>query len=203
MSKIINKNQKRKEIIIASLKLFSHKAIAKISMLEIAKNAEIAAGTIYLYFKNKEEIICACLDLLLEYHYNSYITRINKSMTAKEKILEFFNLNRFTSEDDTNPISILYHYFFSGLLIDLIEFDSTYFKNIFRYDYNIISACLQEGIDNNEYLPMNVDIITNRIIFFIRGMFIEIKVNKTNFIEVQKLLTLHIILVLEPYELTR
>ncbi len=53
----INKNKKRDIILEASLKAFSKKGISETSMRDIAKESNIPKGTIYEYFKSKDEIV--------------------------------------------------------------------------------------------------------------------------------------------------
>ena len=52
MARIINKEEKRNNIAISCINLFCEKGIQQTSIEEIAKNAGVAKGTIYLYFKN-------------------------------------------------------------------------------------------------------------------------------------------------------
>ena len=47
----------RTEILQVSLKLFNEFGSENISTNEIAKKTDISTGTLYYYFKNKEEII--------------------------------------------------------------------------------------------------------------------------------------------------
>ena len=53
----------RTEILQVSLKLFNEFGSENISTNEIAKKTDISTGTLYYYFKNKEEII---VELLLK-----------------------------------------------------------------------------------------------------------------------------------------
>ncbi|HHW44180.1 MAG TPA: TetR/AcrR family transcriptional regulator [Desulfotomaculum sp.] len=48
--------QRRAEILQAALELFSQKGYHNVSMHEIATRAEFAVGTLYKFFKNKEEL---------------------------------------------------------------------------------------------------------------------------------------------------
>ncbi len=51
----------RKEILNASLELFSEKGFHNVSMQEIAVKAEFGTGTLYNFFKNKEELYVALM----------------------------------------------------------------------------------------------------------------------------------------------
>ena len=57
MPKIVDKEQMRQTILRASLRAFLNDGIHKTTMDKIAKEAGIAKGTLYLYFKSKEGVI--------------------------------------------------------------------------------------------------------------------------------------------------
>jgi TetR/AcrR family transcriptional regulator len=53
------KEQRRNDIIDAAEKIFFSKGIDNATMDEIAEQAELSKGTLYLYFKSKEELLFA------------------------------------------------------------------------------------------------------------------------------------------------
>ena len=50
-------DNKKEKIIIAAIQLINEVGLAETSMSKIAKKAGVSAGTIYVYFKNKEDMI--------------------------------------------------------------------------------------------------------------------------------------------------
>lgn len=50
------KQQQRKEMLEAAMRLFAEKGYHNASMQEIAEHAEFAVGTLYKFFKNKEDM---------------------------------------------------------------------------------------------------------------------------------------------------
>jgi AcrR family transcriptional regulator len=57
---------RRKQILDAATKVFSQSGYHKATIKQIAKEAAVADGTIYNYFKNKEELLLGILDRLNE-----------------------------------------------------------------------------------------------------------------------------------------
>lgn len=57
--KIVDKEAKKLEIIHAAVKVFSKKGMVKAKMADIAETAGIGKGTIYEYFRSKEDIFAA------------------------------------------------------------------------------------------------------------------------------------------------
>lgn len=59
-------------ILLATEKRIVQDGLQNLSMRNIAKEADIAAGTLYLYFKTKEDLLHCLATQLLEC-YNSYL----------------------------------------------------------------------------------------------------------------------------------
>ena len=55
------KEQRRNEIIDAAEKIFFSKGMPQATMEEVADEAELSKGTIYIYFKNKEDLYLAII----------------------------------------------------------------------------------------------------------------------------------------------
>jgi AcrR family transcriptional regulator len=63
--KIVDKQKKREEILHAAMKVFAEKGVKRARMADIAQRAGIGKGTIYEYFRSREEIFMEGFNLLL------------------------------------------------------------------------------------------------------------------------------------------
>ncbi len=79
-----DKLRHRQEILGEALKLFSEKGYHNVSMQEIAETAEFAIGTLYKFFKNKEELYKS---LVLEQADKFHIA-LGKAMTETDDEIE-------------------------------------------------------------------------------------------------------------------
>jgi AcrR family transcriptional regulator len=80
------KERRRQQIIVAAKRVFSQKGFNKTTMEDIAKEAELSPGTLYLYFKNKEELY-ASLSLRILQYLHIRMEHVNKEdMAPEEKI---------------------------------------------------------------------------------------------------------------------
>ncbi len=61
------RERRRQQIIVATKKVFSEKGFNKATMDDIAGEAELSPGTLYLYFKNKEELYASLSLRILQY----------------------------------------------------------------------------------------------------------------------------------------
>ena len=78
--------EKRNEILQASTKVFVKKGFFQTQMEDIAREAGIAKGTIYLYFKSKEELFCSFFENIFEQSLLDIEKIKNISCNAIEKI---------------------------------------------------------------------------------------------------------------------
>ena len=91
----------QKEIIINSaVKRFRHYGISKTTMQEIATDANLAVGTLYLYFKNKDEIVIACADEYRKVHLQSVRKILEAEISVSEKIRTYI-FDRFKANQHT------------------------------------------------------------------------------------------------------
>ena len=61
------RERRRQQIIVAAKRVFSEKGFSKSTMEDIAREAELSPGTLYLYFKNKDELYASLSLRILQY----------------------------------------------------------------------------------------------------------------------------------------
>ena len=61
------RERRRQQIMVAAKKVFTTKGFNKTTMEDIAKEAELSPGTLYLYFKNKDELYASLSLRILQY----------------------------------------------------------------------------------------------------------------------------------------
>ena len=108
--KIREKEQRRRQIMQAAKLVFSAKGFNRATMEEIAGEAELSPGTLYLYFKNKEEL------------HTSLSIDILKYLTSQIK--EYVDEKEMTPEDKLNALR--------DAFINVYEFDAMVLINLFH-----------------------------------------------------------------------
>jgi TetR/AcrR family transcriptional regulator, fatty acid metabolism regulator protein len=84
---------KHKEILEAALTLFMGKGVANTSIKDIANEAKVAVGTVYLYFVDKDDVVAACADRFAEEHLLE-TTRLELKKSARSEIRKYL-LSRY------------------------------------------------------------------------------------------------------------
>jgi AcrR family transcriptional regulator len=75
------RERRRQQIMVAAKRVFSDKGFSKSTMEDIAKEAELSPGTLYLYFKNKDELY-ASLSLRILQYLNLRLNHVRKEKFA-------------------------------------------------------------------------------------------------------------------------
>lgn len=84
---------KYNQIIDAALKVIAENGYHASQVAKIAKQAEVADGTIYLYFKNKEDILISVFKEKLGSFIEAIKIEIDQKETANEKLLTLIEMH--------------------------------------------------------------------------------------------------------------
>lgn len=93
MKKIdMNKQKKSNAIYKAAIKVFAKKGFHKAKITEIAELADVADGTIYTYYKDKNDLFISVFSTLIEEKLKIITREIMSEETAIARLHKFFNL---------------------------------------------------------------------------------------------------------------
>ncbi|MGO8823512.1 MAG: TetR/AcrR family transcriptional regulator [Desulfomonilaceae bacterium] len=102
------KLRQRREILDAALRLFSEKGYHNVSMHEIAKEAEFGIGTLYKFFRNKEELYKALITQTAERWNQIFIQVLEHEQDPIQAIKNYLNVRRELFSDN---LSLMRLYF--------------------------------------------------------------------------------------------
>lgn len=82
-----DRERRRQQIIAASKRVFTSKGVSKATIKDIAEEAELSPGTLYIYFKNKDELYSS-LSIRLLKHLNLRLQRVKerKEMSHQQRL---------------------------------------------------------------------------------------------------------------------
>jgi AcrR family transcriptional regulator len=91
---------KRQRILEAARKRFRHYGVKKTTMQEIAGDAGVAVGTLYLYFQDKDDLLVACTEEYIAQHRRQAEEILASDAPAGDK-LRRYALDRFRAAEAT------------------------------------------------------------------------------------------------------
>ncbi|MBI5592947.1 MAG: TetR/AcrR family transcriptional regulator [Deltaproteobacteria bacterium] len=148
-----DKERRRQRILVAANRLFSKKGFSKSTMEDIASEAELSTGTLYLYFKNKEELH-ASLSLRVLQYLHIRVEHVNKDsdLTPERKVEKLIEAMYDVYDFDPLNIINLFHLQSSETLRNLSPRLKILIKDLSRKSIGAISDIFQEGIEKGIYI---------------------------------------------------
>jgi TetR/AcrR family transcriptional regulator, fatty acid metabolism regulator protein len=157
----MNKNQDRKDQIInAAIKVFAEKGFYNSKVADVARAAGIADGTIYLYFKNKDDLLISLFETKMEQILLRFNVTLDGGLSATEKLSRFIHLHFQMIEEDRNLAEV-----FQVELRQSSKFLKDYHNQKFIDFLNMIGQIVKEGQQNGEFRS-NVRINTVKLAIF-------------------------------------
>ncbi len=161
----------RHHILKAALTLFSKKGYHDVSMREIAKTSEFAIGTLYKYFKNKEDLYQALIICRAKRHYDLYKTILEKKDKPLKLISEYIAARTKLFSDNTEGIR-LYFAETSGLAYNIKAGLNKEIRKLYDEIIKMLASVFEKGIKRNVfcnidpfYLATSLEGIINAFLF--------------------------------------
>lgn len=147
------KERRRQQIIVAAKRVFSQKGLSGTTMEDIAKESELSPGTLYLYFKNKEELY-ASLSLRILHFLSIRVAQVIKEHdgSPSEKLDRLIEAMYEVYEFDPMVIINMFHLQSSETLKNLSPELLTEIKTLSKKALAHIAGIFAEGIEQGVFI---------------------------------------------------
>jgi len=146
------KEQRRQEILHAARKVFSSKGYNTATIEEIALEAELSPGTLYLYFKNKEELHTFLSIEILKRLADEIQKVVKEDISVEEKIERFRDVFIDVYDYDSNILINLFHLQSGETLQNLSEDVLQQIKIYSTLAHGAIIDVVRQGIDQGIFI---------------------------------------------------
>jgi AcrR family transcriptional regulator len=147
------RERRRQQIIVAAKRVFSDKGFSKATMEDIANEAELSPGTLYLYFKNKDELYASLSLRILHYLYirlehlnNGENLNVHQRLDALRDAM--YDVYQF----DSMILINMFHLQSSETLRNLTPELLSEIKRLSRESLSEMAKLFEEGINSNVYI---------------------------------------------------
>lgn len=168
--KIIDKEEKKLKIIKAAINVFAQKGFASTRIEDIAVKADIGKGTIYEYFKNKDDLFFAIYETMCGEFNEAILSSMKKQKTATGALREF-TITVLKAFDDWREFSFVVLDFWSehrkGKSVHVR------FNEIYNESRKAISEVIKAGIKSGEFRGGDPFVIASIMIAVLDGLLIQ------------------------------
>ena len=151
---------KREAILRAATSVFAHNGYFNSKVADIAREAGVADGTVYLYFKSKEDILHSIFDRSVEKALGDARTQIEALSDSKEKLrrIALLHLERLGADRD---LAVVFQVELRGSTKFMEEFSAAGFAEYL----NLIRSTFEEGQRAGVFRPeLNAKVVA-KILF--------------------------------------
>lgn len=135
-----DKNDKYKRILEAAVRVFARQGFFQSTVSQVAREAGVADGTIYLYFKNKDDILVQFCSYKMKQVFEGFRSEVDRADTAPQKLRLL--IRRHLAEFQRNPeMAIVY-------LAEIHQFrrlTEVQIKEMSKMYSDIISEIVEQG----------------------------------------------------------
>ena len=141
---------------IAAKRVFSLKGFNKATMEDIANEAELSPGTLYLYFKNKDEL-CVSLSLRILQYLNIKLKHVGseKDLEPERKIEALKEAMYDVYEFDPLILINMFHLQSNEILKNLSPQLVSNIKELSASSIKAMADIFEEGIKKNVFIDKN------------------------------------------------
>lgn len=169
----MTRGNREEEILEAAVKIFSDKGYSAATTSEIAKEAGVAEGTIFRYFKTKKDILTKVMVKMVTVMGEKIMTKRLNEIFENSKHLSERELLKYLLKD---RLSIAFKYFdMVKVVLTEIQYHEdlkeAFVNNIIMKGKDILTLYFKEGIDKGIFKDIDIN-ITIRSMLGMMGMFI-------------------------------
>ena len=149
------KEQRRQQILDASRTLLFKNGLNAISVNQIARQAELAVGTIYFYFRSKEEIFAALQEEGLELLLGDVQRALEDASDARDSLHNiaqaYFNFSR----KHKNYFDVINYFLSAADVVFAPEIKQQIDQHGIRI-LKVVEQALQDGVDQGQFRMIDV-----------------------------------------------
>lgn len=147
------KENRKNAILKSARKLFFDKGFKYVTVESIAKKAELSKGSVYLYFKSKEEIYTHILLSDIEKFHKTIAGLMDEGLSASETLISLANNYASFFINDRELFRIMMNYMLNIEHMNLPEEIDRQIVSATNKTVDIIEDIFRKGIATGEFPP--------------------------------------------------
>ena len=142
-------DDKRQRILDAAVRVFARKGYFASRVSDVAKAAGIADGTVYLYFKGKDDVLCSLFDDVMSEHVEAGRREVSAVQGAPAK-LEAIARHHLALLGGNRELAVVFQVELRQSTKFMARFTATWLKDYFDLLQGVIEGGVREGTIRKE-----------------------------------------------------
>ncbi len=169
---------KRELILQAAVQVFAKEGVERGKIADIAKEAGIGKGTVYEYFRSKEEILRGIEADFLQQSQAQFDALMERDLSPSQKLEELFTLSIAMTDQLGDAVPFLIEVWAHAARWQLKSSYPNFLQEVSAYYRREITKVLKEGVKAGEFREMNYDGVATLLLATLDGMGMQYMVMK-------------------------
>jgi TetR/AcrR family fatty acid metabolism transcriptional regulator len=144
--------EKSRAILRAAAKVFARSGFFNAKVADVAKEAGVADGTVYLYFKGKDDLLSSIFAAAMEEFLTQAQTELHEFKDPRERLSRFASLHLSLMEKERD-MAIVFQVELRQSTKFMEQFSTTYLADYFRIVREIIEDGQRHGVFRAQLNP--------------------------------------------------
>jgi AcrR family transcriptional regulator len=173
MPKRVDKEKKKEQILKAAIHTFAKLGVSNTKMSDIANATGMGKGTLYEYFRSKDEIFTCTFQLFMKRVEEAVACRFHKVEDPLEKLTAYFDawIDVFES-DYLEYIEIMLDFWAEGFR-EKKDFESLDINSLYHESRTMLENILKEGIERGQIKPVDTFLTASILLGSLDGLLVQ------------------------------
>ncbi|MBD3168301.1 MAG: TetR family transcriptional regulator [candidate division Zixibacteria bacterium] len=170
--RIVNKQAKKEAIIQKATEVISAKGIYSFKMSDVADAADVGKGTLYEYFKDKEELVTACYVYFLD-SFIDIADSVDLKNSARANLRSYISVLFKHFSKNIDSVHIAFDFWSQALQSS----DNRQYVKLMTKAYNdfvaVLIRIIKDGIKKGEFRAIDVEKYAAAIVGMLDGILFQ------------------------------
>ncbi len=174
MPKLVDKEQRRREILETAITVFGKKGYRNTKASDLAEAAGIGKGTLYEYFRSKEEIFAGAFHLYFE-HYERELQNVLTRESDPERQMHLLIKASFEMflQGSSEFATVIMDFWAEGARKDSNFVEQLDLKSVYGTFRDEIAAIITTGIEQGRFRQVNTQAVAGILIAAMDGLALQ------------------------------
>ena len=170
------RNERVQQLLDAAMAVFARRGYAAATVDAVAERAGVAKGTVYQYFKSKEELLFAVFDRWVAQYFAALSARVPATgVSAEEQLRRLAQAAVELAGDVEDLYPLTFEFWAASASLGLRERFLAQFRSVYDLFRDYVAGILRRGIEAGEFSPdVDAEAVAAMFVGALDGFFLQV-----------------------------